>query len=126
MKNNKLLVVEDDPGIHSQIRWFIEKYEFLLANDRISAIEQLIKNKPAVVTLDLGLPPNEDNPSEGFVTLEQIMDIDPNIKVIVVTGQEERENAVKAIGLGAYDFYSKPFEPEIISLIVNRAFRLLE
>ena len=126
MKNNKLLVVEDDPGLQSQIRWCFENYEVLLANDRISAIEQVKKNKPAVVTLDLGLPPNEDNPSEGFVTLEQIMDIDPNIKVIVVTGQEERENAVKAIGLGAYDFYSKPFEPEIISLIVNRAFRLLE
>jgi len=124
--NNKLLVVEDDPGLQSQIRWCFENYDVLLANDRISAIEQVRKNKPSVVTLDLGLPPHEDNPSEGFATLEQILDIDPNIKVIVVTGQEERENAVKAIGLGAYDFYSKPFEPEIISLIVNRAFRLLE
>lgn len=126
MNNNKLLVVEDDPGLQSQIRWCFENYEVLLANDRISAIEQVKKNKPAVVTLDLGLPPHEDNPSEGFATLEQILDIDPDIKVIVVTGQEERENAVKAIGLGAYDFYSKPFEPEIIGLIVNRAFRLLE
>ena len=126
MNNNKLLVVEDDPGLQSQIRWCFENYDVLLANDRESAIEQVKKNKPAVVTLDLGLPPHEDNPSEGFATLEQILEIDPDIKVIVVTGQEERENAVKAIGLGAYDFYSKPFEPEIISLIVNRAFRLLE
>lgn len=126
MINNKLLVVEDDPGLQSQIRWCFENYEVLLASDRKSAIEQVIKNKPAVVTLDLGLPPHEDNPSEGFATLEQILQLDPNIKVIVVTGQEERENAVKAIGLGAYDFYSKPFEPEIIGLIVNRAFRLLE
>ena len=126
MNNNKLLVVEDDPGLQSQIRWCFENYDVLLANDRKSAIEQVKKNKPAVVTLDLGLPPHEDNPSEGFATLEQILEIDPNIKVIVVTGQEERENAVKAIGLGAYDFYSKPFEPEIIGLIVNRAFRLLE
>ena len=124
--NNKLLVVEDDPGLQSQIRWCFENYEVLLASDRKSAIEQVKKNKPAVVTLDLGLPPEEDNPSEGFATLEQILEIDPDIKVIVVTGQEERENAVKAIGLGAYDFYSKPFEPEIIGLIVNRAFRLLE
>lgn len=124
--NNKLLVVEDDPGLQSQIRWCFENYEVLLASDRESAIEQVKKNKPAVVTLDLGLPPEEDNPSEGFATLEQLLEIDPNIKVIVVTGQEERENAVKAIGLGAYDFYSKPFEPEIIGLIVNRAFRLLE
>ena len=126
MNNNKLLVVEDDPGLQSQIRWCFENYDVLLANDRKSAIEQVRKNKPAVVTLDLGLPPHEDNPSEGFATLEQILEIDPNIKVVVVTGQEERENAVKAIGLGAYDFYSKPFEPEIIGLIVNRAFRLLE
>ncbi len=126
MNNNKLLVVEDDPGLQSQIRWCFENYDVLLADDRLSAIEQVRKNKPAVVTLDLGLPPHEDNPSEGFATLEQILEIDPNIKVIVVTGQEERENAVKAIGLGAYDFYSKPFEPEIIGLIVNRAFRLLE
>ena len=126
MNNNKLLVVEDDPGLQSQIRWCFENYDVLLANDRKTAIEQVKKNKPAVVTLDLGLPPHEDNPSEGFATLEQILEIDPNIKVIVVTGQEERENSVKAIGLGAYDFYSKPFEPEIIGLIVNRAFRLLE
>ena len=125
MDNNKLLVVEDDPGLQSQIKWCFENFEVLLASDRNSAVDQVRKNKPAVVTLDLGLPPNEDNPSEGFATLEQILEIDPNIKVIVVTGQEERENAVKAIGLGAYDFYSKPFEPEIISLIVNRAFRLL-
>lgn len=124
--NNKLLVVEDDPGLQSQIRWCFENYDVLLANDRESAISQVKKNRPAVVTLDLGLPPHEDNPSEGFATLEQILEIDPNIKVVVVTGQEERENAVKAIGLGAYDFYSKPFEPEIIGLIVNRAFRLLE
>ena len=126
MNNNKLLVVEDDPGLQSQIRWCFENYEVVLASDRESAIEQVKKHKPAVVTLDLGLPPEEDNPSEGFATLEQILEIDPNTKVIVVTGQEERENAVKAIGLGAYDFYSKPFESEIIGLIVNRAFRLLE
>lgn len=124
--NNKLLVVEDDPGLQSQIRWCFENYDVLLANDRQSAIAQVRKNRPAVVTLDLGLPPHEDNSSEGFATLEQILEIDPNIKVVVVTGQEERENAVKAIGMGAYDFYSKPFEPEIIGLIVNRAFRLLE
>lgn len=126
MNNNKLLVVEDDPGLQSQIRWCFENYDVLLANDRESAIAQVRKHRPAVVTLDLGLPPHEDNPSEGFATLEQILEIDPNIKVVVVTGQEERENAVKAIGMGAYDFYSKPFESEIIGLIVNRAFRLLE
>src|SRR5210317_1227100 len=126
MINNKLLVVEDDPGLQSQIRWCFENYEVLLADDRASAIEQVKKNKPAVVTLDLGLPPETDNPSEGFATLEQILEIEPSTKVIVVTGQDEKENAVTAVGMGAYDFYAKPFQPEIISLIVNRAFRLLE
>jgi len=124
--NNKLLIVEDDPGLQSQIRWCFESHDVLLAEDRESAILQIEKHKPAVVTLDLGLPPETDNPSEGFATLEQILEIEPATKVIVVTGQDEKENALKAIGLGAYDFYAKPFQPEIISLIVNRAFRLLE
>lgn len=125
-ENNKLLVVEDDPGLQSQIRWCFESYDVLVAEDRKSALEQVMKHKPAVVTLDLGLPPETDNPSEGLATLEQILEIEPTTKVIVVTGQDEKENALKAIGLGAYDFYAKPFQPEIISLIVNRAFRLLE
>jgi len=124
--NNKLLIVEDDPGLQSQIRWCFEHYEILLADDRESALEQIRKHRPAVVTLDLGLPPETDNPSEGFATLEEILEIEPSTKVIVVTGQDEKDNAIKAVGMGAYDFYAKPFQPEIIGLIVNRAFRLLE
>ena len=124
--NKKLLVVEDDLGLQSQIKWCFENYDVILASDRESAIEQIRKHKPPVVTLDLGLPPHPDNPSEGLATLEEILRIEPNTKVVVVTGQDERENAVKAIGLGAYDFYTKPFEPEIIGLIVNRAYRLME
>ncbi len=125
-ENNKLLVVEDDPGLQSQIKWCFENYEVLTADDRESALDQVRKHRPPVVTLDLGLPPHEDDPSEGLATLEQILQIEPATKIIVVTGQDEKENAVKAVGLGAYDFYTKPFEPEIISLIVNRAYRLLE
>lgn len=124
--NNKLLVVEDDPGLQSQIKWCFEHYDVLLANDRESALAQVRKHKPPVVTLDLGLPPHTDNPSEGLATLEQILAIEPSTKVIVVTGQDEKENAVKAVAIGAYDFYTKPFEAEVISLIVNRAYRLLE
>ena len=126
MKNNKLLIVEDDPGLQSQVRWCFEDYDILLAEDRESALEQVRQHKPAVVTLDLGLPPETDNTSEGMATLKGILEIEPDTKVIVVTGQDEKENAVKAVGLGAYDFYSKPFQPEIMSLIVGRAFRLLE
>ncbi|NNJ98274.1 MAG: PEP-CTERM-box response regulator transcription factor [Gammaproteobacteria bacterium] len=125
-RNNKLLVVEDDLGLQSQIKWCFENYDVILASDRDSAIEQIRKHKPPVVTLDLGLPPHPDDPSEGLATLEEILRVEPNTKVVVVTGQDEKENAVKAIGLGAYDFYTKPFEPEIIGLIVNRAYRLME
>jgi len=124
--NNKLLVVEDDPGLQSQIKWCFENYDVILADDRESAIEQVRKYKPPVVTLDLGLPPHPDDPTEGLATLEEILKVEPNTKVVVVTGQDEKENAVKAIGIGAYDFYTKPFEPEIIGLIVNRAYRLME
>lgn len=124
--NNKLLIVEDDPGLQSQIRWCFENYEILLANDRESALEQIREHSPAVVTLDLGLPPHPDEPTEGIATLTEILEIAPDTKVVVVTGQDERDNAVKAIGLGAYDFYTKPFEPEILGLIINRAFRIVE
>lgn len=124
IEKNKLLIVEDDSGLQSQIRWCFEDYDILLADDRESALAQVRQHKPAVVTLDLGLPPETNNTSEGFATLEGILEIAPNTKVIVVTGQDENENAVKAVGLGAYDFYAKPFQPEIMTLIVGRAFRL--
>lgn len=126
IKENKLLIVEDDPGLQSQIRWCFEEYDILLADDRESALEQVKKHKPAVVTLDLGLPPETDNTSEGFATLVSILEAEPNTKVIVVTGQDEKENAVKAVGLGAYDFYAKPFQADIMALIVGRAFKLHE
>jgi len=126
IEKNKLLIVEDDLGLQSQIRWCFEDYEILLAEDRESALDQVRRHKPAVVTLDLGLPPETDNTSEGLATLKGILEIESNTKVIVVTGQDEKENAIEAIGLGAYDFYAKPFQPEIISLIVDRAFRLHE
>ena len=121
---NKLLIVEDDPGLQSQIRWCFEDYDIFLADDRVSALEQIRLHKPAVVTLDLGLPPETDSTLEGFATLKEILDLEHDTKVIVVTGQDEKENAMEAIGLGAYDFYSKPFQPEIMTLIVDRAFRL--
>ncbi|MCK5605751.1 response regulator, partial [Candidatus Pacearchaeota archaeon] len=91
----KLLVVEDDLGLQSQIKWCFEQYEVLIANDRLSALEQVKLHKPSVVTLDLGLPPHEDTAQEGFHTLEEILSIDPSIKVIVVTGQDDRANSLK-------------------------------
>jgi two-component system NtrC family response regulator len=124
--NNKLLVVEDDPGLQDQLRWCFDRYEVVVAGDRTAALEQLRKHQPPVVTLDLGLPPDADGITEGLATLEEIISQRPDTKVIVVTGQNDRENAVRAVGSGAYDFYHKPIDAEILGLIVNRAYRLRE
>jgi two-component system, NtrC family, response regulator len=119
-----LLVVEDDPGLQSQLKWCFEDYKVTVAGDREAAITQLRRLEPAVVTLDLGLPPDPANASEGLATLQQILALAPQTKVVVVTGNDDRENAVKAVGLGAYDFYQKPVDPEILSLIVDRAYHV--
>lgn len=125
-KLRQLLVVEDDPALQKQIRWSFDQYEVLLAGDRESALSQIRRHTPAVVTMDLGLPPDADSVSEGFKLLEQIMAIAPDTKIIVVTGQNEQANALRAIALGAYDFFVKPFEPETLNLTVERAFRFYD
>jgi len=119
-----LLIVEDDAGLQKQMRWSFDAYETLVAGDRESALVHLRRHEPAVVTLDLGLPPDPDGASEGLATLEQILMLAPDTKVIVVTGNQDRANAVKAVAMGAYDFYQKPFDPEVLGLVVERAFRL--
>lgn len=124
--NNKLLVVEDDPGLQDQLRWCFDRYEVLVAGDRVSALAQMRQHQPPVVTLDLGLPPDADGISEGLATLEEIVAQSPATKVIIVTGQNDRENAVRAVGSGAYDFYHKPIDAVILGMIVNRAYRLRE
>lgn len=119
-----ILIVEDDPGLQKQMRWSFDGYETAVATDRESALAHIRRHEPAVVTLDLGLPPDADGATEGLATLAQILALAPQTKVIVVTGNQDRSNAVKAIGIGAYDFCQKPFDPEILTLIVQRAFRL--
>lgn len=121
-----LLIVEDDLGLQSQLRWSFEHYEVVLAGDRETAITLLRRHEPAVVLLDLGLPPDPENASEGLAALQQILGLAPHTKIIVVTGNDERSNAVKAIALGAYDFYQKPIEPDILNLIVERAFHVYD
>ncbi len=119
-----LLVVEDDPGLQSQLQWCFEDYNVVVAGERESAISQLRRFSPAVVTLDLGLPPDPANTAEGFAVLGEILKLQPQTKVIVVTGNDERENAVRAVGMGAYDFCEKPVDPEMLGLIVQRAYQL--
>ncbi|MFZ2295459.1 MAG: PEP-CTERM-box response regulator transcription factor [Polaromonas sp.] len=125
-KTRSLLIVEDDLALQKQIKWSLDRFESVTAHDRESALLQLRRSRPAVVTMDLGLPPDADSVSEGFRLLEQMMVVDPDIKVIVLTGQNDQANALRAVAMGAYDFFAKPFEPELLNLTVERAFRLFE
>ncbi|MDP5133456.1 MAG: PEP-CTERM-box response regulator transcription factor [Paraglaciecola sp.] len=120
----KILVVEDDLGIQKQLKWSFAGYEVIFAEDRSSAIAQLRRFEPKVVTLDLGLPPDPANATEGMQTLEEILSLAPQTKVIVVTGNNDKKNALKAINLGAYDFYQKPIDSDTIQILVSRAINL--
>jgi two-component system NtrC family response regulator len=121
-----LLIVEDDLALQKQIKWSMDRFESVTAHDRETALVQARRHNPAVVTMDLGLPPDADSVSEGFKLLEQLLVIDPDTKVIVLTGQNDQKNALRAVAMGAYDFFAKPFEPELLGLTVERAFRLFE
>ena len=125
-KQPPLLIVEDDLALQKQIKWSLDRFESVTAHDRASAVLAFRRHQPAVVTMDLGLPPDPDSTSEGFRLLEQMLDIDPHAKVIVLTGQNDHANALRAVALGAYDFLAKPFEPEVLGLTVDRAWRLFE
>ncbi|MDH5230142.1 MAG: PEP-CTERM-box response regulator transcription factor [Gammaproteobacteria bacterium] len=125
-KKPYLLIVEDDIGIQSQMRWCFDDYEVIMAADRQEALVALRRYEPGVITVDMGLPPDPGGTTEGLLLLEAIMNMAADSKVIVVTGNNDRESAVKAIGMGAYDFYLKPIDAEILKLIVNRAYRVLE
>jgi two-component system NtrC family response regulator len=121
---NRLLIVEDDPALQKQMRWAFDKFETYAADNREDALDLLRRYQPPVVTMDLGLPPHPDSTEEGFALLEQMLQAAPATKVIVLTGQNDHVNALKAVELGAYDFFSKPFEPELLTLTIDRAFRL--
>jgi two-component system NtrC family response regulator len=120
----RLLIVEDDEGLQRQLRWAYDDYDVLVASDRDAAINLLRAEEPPVVTLDLGLPPDPNGVSEGFATLETILSLKPETKVIVASGHSARESALKAIASGAYDFYQKPVDIDQLGLIVRRAFQL--
>jgi len=122
----KLLIVEDDPGLQKQLRWCFDEYEVIAAENRVAALAALRRFEPPVVLQDLGLPPDPEGVSEGLATLLETLRAAPDTKVIVVTGQLDRANAVKAVGLGAYDFYQKPLDTDVLRLLVQRAFRMHE
>jgi two-component system NtrC family response regulator len=120
----KLLIVEDDEGLQRQLRWAYDDYEVLVASNRDAAINLLRSEEPPVVTLDLGLPPDPNGVTEGFATLQTILSLKPDTKVIVASGHGARESALRAIASGAYDFYQKPVDIDQLGLIVRRAFQL--
>ncbi len=119
-----LLIVEDDLGLQKQLKWCFDEYEVIAATNRAEALTQLRRFSPPVVLQDLGLPPDAEGVSEGIETLREIVSLSPTTKVIVVTGNHDRDNAVKAVSLGAYDFYEKPVDTDILRLLVNRAFHI--
>ena len=122
---DKILVIEDNPDIQSQMKWGLyEDFMVLQASERKSALHMFEKKPPRVVTLDLGLPPDKDGTSEGFACLKEILDKEPDTKIIVVTGNNDRENALKAVQMGAYDYYPKPVDINEIKVIIHRALHL--
>ncbi|MGK5011108.1 PEP-CTERM-box response regulator transcription factor [Janthinobacterium sp. MDB2-8] len=124
MGKQKLLVIEDDPGLQKQLHWSFDGYEVLLAGEREAALALVRRHQPAVVTMDLGLPPDPDGATEGLATLQHILALAPDTKVIILSGNQERAHALKAIALGAYDFHQKPFEADMLGLVIARAFYL--
>lgn len=124
MKN--LLIVEDDKGISTQLKWGLsKKYQVKIAGDRGEALQLFTQLNPRVVILDLGLPPKKNDITEGMACLKDILKIYSKTKVIVVTGNDERETALQAVGLGAYDFYQKPVDLDVLRVILQRAFNLV-
>ncbi len=121
-----LMIVEDDLALQKQLKWSMDRFESVTADDVASAVLQFRRHKPAVVTMDLGLPPDQDSVSEGFKLLEKLIELEPGTKVIVLTGQNDQNNALRAIRMGAYDFLSKPVDPDVLVLTVERAMRLHE
>ena len=124
-ESRKLLIVEDDPGLLSQLKWCFEGYDVYTAEDRESAIVELRRHEPMVVLQDLGLPPKPEGVEEGLLTLAEILKLAPHTKIIVVTGNGDQENALTAVAQGAYDFYEKPVDTDTLKLLVDRAFNII-
>src|SRR5262245_25357988 len=120
----KLLIVEDDAALRAQLKWCFEGIEVVFAENRQQAIAMVRQHEPQVVLQDLGLPPDAEGTTEGFATLTQIVELAPSTKVIVVTGNHDRDRAVRAVAMGAYDFYEKPVDIDVLRLLVNRAFHI--
>ncbi len=122
-----LLIVDDDEEIRTQMKWALtQDYDVLLAEDRPTALETFRSTHPALTLLDLGLPPRPSDPEEGFAALSEIVGLDRTAKIIVVTGQAEKQNALRAVGEGAYDFLCKPVQMDELKLLLKRCLYLAD
>jgi two-component system NtrC family response regulator len=127
MDKPRVLIVDDDDEVRTQMKWALsQQYEVLLAEDRPSALAKLKEHRPIVVTLDLGLPPSPGDTREGFATLADLLHSDPSLKVIVITGQDEKSNGARAIAQGAYDFFCKPVKTDELRIVLARALKVAE
>ena len=119
-----VLIVEDDPGLQAQLRWYFDDIEVAVAGDRATAVAEVRRREPAVVLQDLGLPPDSAGISEGLSCLQDILRLAPDTKVIVITGSNDRSSAIEAVSLGAFDFFQKPIDQAILKIVVQRALRM--
>ena len=125
-KRSKLLVVEDDPGLQRQLKWALDSFEVICVGTREEALAEVRRHSPPIVLQDLGLPPDADGVEEGFKTIAEIQSLAPQTKIIVITGREGREHALRAISVGAFDFCQKPIDTPMLALVVGRALRIYE
>jgi len=126
-EEHRVLLVEDDVGLQKQMRWALSPYIVDVAGSRVEALDKIAASKPYhVVVLDLGLPPDENSASEGLKALDEILNLTPQTKVIVASGNVERANAVRAVAKGAFDFVAKPLDSEVLKIIIDRAIRMNE
>ncbi len=121
---DKLLIVDDDPGILRQLAWAFPSYEVMTASNQTAAMDHLRDHQPKVVSLDLGLPPDPDGSTVGLGLLASMLAEAPSTKVIVVSGSENRGDAIEAVARGAWDYYQKPIDAEALAFIVQRAFHV--
>ena len=121
-----ILLVEDDAGLRKQMQWALSDYTVVVADDRASALAIFRRETPSLVVVDLGLPPLPDEATEGLALIEAMLSLQPTTKIIVASGNHDRQNAIKAIGLGAYDFFAKPIDIDVLLLIIKRALQLHE
>ncbi|MDH5570727.1 MAG: response regulator [Gammaproteobacteria bacterium] len=121
--SKRLLIIDDDAGIRSQLKWGFDDFDVYTADNRANAISQFKQYHPSVVTLDLGLPPDEEGESEGFAILYQLISLAPETKIIIVSGSESPINADKAASLGAFHYYPKPINLEQLKQIVEKAYQ---